>query len=160
MADYWLDSNSLIVPSDNYYRFDLVPRFWEILVELAQDGVIAIPEPVFDELKDYGDDLASWVIEHKAIIAVPQSAQVQSVHQQVLRNVVSNPRFTAPNVETFCAKADTWLIAYAKSLGGKIATFEKEEPASKKPKIPDVAKEFGVECVKIYDMLTELNVQL
>ena len=36
-------------------------------------------------------------------------------------------------------------------------TFEKPEPASKKPKIPDVASHFGVHCVTLWTMLAELD---
>ena len=63
-------------------------------------------------------------------------------------------------VQRFLEKADTWVIAYAVTLGGRICTFEKPEPLSRKPKIPDVALEFGAECIQIWDMLSDLNAEL
>ncbi|MFQ5827189.1 MAG: DUF4411 family protein, partial [Dehalococcoidia bacterium] len=57
----------------------------------------------------------------------------------------------------FLSGADPWVIAHAKALGGRVVTFEKPEPISTKPKLPDVAGEFGVKCISLWDMLTELN---
>jgi hypothetical protein len=47
------------------------------------------------------------------------------------------------------------LIAHAAVDGGRVVTLEISRPDSKKPKIPDVAAEFGVECINIWDLLAE-----
>lgn len=60
--------------------------------------------------------------------------------------------------------ADPWLIACAKANDYVLVTFEQsagklnpKAPGSN-PKIPDIAKEFGVETINLYQMLTEFGV--
>lgn len=60
----------------------------------------------------------------------------------------------------FLRKAEGWLIAHAIVEGGRIVTFETPEPLSKKPKIPDVAGEFNIECINIWSLVEELGFKI
>ena len=83
--------------------------------------------------------------------------QVQQMFQQIAESVKNEPRYASQHVTQFLDGADPWVVAHAKALGGRIVTFEKMEPLSTKPKIPDVAAPFGVNCINLWDMLTELK---
>lgn len=60
MVDYWLDSNVFIAGRDGPYGFDLAPRFWTILEEMSDAGLLACTSMVYEELLDHQDDLANW----------------------------------------------------------------------------------------------------
>lgn len=62
MPSFWLDADALIRPNrEGFYSLQLVPSFWELLEQKANEGIIAIPRSVYQELSHYGDNLADWV---------------------------------------------------------------------------------------------------
>ena len=72
--------------------------------------------------------------------------------------VQAQPRFSLAAREAFAAKADGWLVAYAKAQGLVVATNEVPNPeAKKRVPIPDVCTAFGVDSIHTFDMLRELG---
>ena len=165
MPDFWMDSDSLIIPHRGPYRFGSIPQFWDFLEEKAREGVIASPELVLvKELSagpgDEQDVLEQWAKELKGIMFLEAGESVQSSYNEVVDYVQNNSRFKDYWIAKFLDGADPWVIAYAKAIGGRIVTFETPQPEAKKPKIPDVAGHFGIRCINLYDMLTELRFKL
>lgn len=76
---------------------------------------------------------------------------------KVVNYIQNNGKFTKPNIAKCLSGADPWLVAYAMASQGKIATFEAPAPKSKAPKIPDVANEFDIKCINLWDMLDILE---
>ena len=63
--------------------------------------------------------------------------------------------------------ADPWLIASAAVNGYTLVTFEKpvgmnrsKRSPSKNAKIPDIALEFGVPVIDLYEMMKRLSIKL
>lgn len=165
MPDFWMDADSLIRPYREAYRFNIVPKFWEFLEEKAQEQVIASSELVLQELEknsseEQSDELLVWAKRQQGVLFLPPTDAVQQVFGQVAESVKNNKKYAPHWIQEFLDGADPWIIAHAKALGGRIVTFEKPEPNSKRVKIPDVAAEFGVKCINLWDMLTELKAQL
>ncbi len=157
-----MDSNSFITPHRGPYRFEVVPQFWGFLEERAKQGVIASPEFVLNEElvagpKDQQDALARWASGLKGVLFLEAGEDIQACYRQVVDWVQNHRGYRAHWVAQFLGKADPWLIAYAKARGGRIVTFETPQPEAMKPKIPDVAAHFGVQCINVYDMLGELG---
>lgn len=162
MPEFWLDSDSLITPHRGPYRFEAVPQYWDFLKEKAQQGVIGSPELVLDkELTSsnpaQADALERWAKPLRGILFLPPDSATQLRYNDVAQYVQTNARFKQHWIAPFLDGADSWLVAYALALGGRIVTFEKPEPLAKKPKVPDIAQHFGVVCVSLWDMLTELK---
>lgn len=157
MPDFWLDTDSFATPARGPYRFATVPKFWEFLEQKAAENVIASTELVLKELQEGEDQLKIWAKGQEGKLFLPPTVVVQEMFRQVVANVTSNNRYATHHVVAFLDGADPWLIAYARALGGRVVTFEKSEPTSRKPKIPDVAAEFGVNCLNLWDVLTELG---
>ena len=162
MPDYWLDADSFITPSRGPYRFSVLPPFWDYLEQKAQEQIIGSPEIVLtleligsDPKK--ADELEIWAKQQQGILFIPPNKSVQTVYSEVVESVTHNSRYVIYEVQLFLSGADPWVIAYAKALGGKVVTFETTKPLQKKPKIPDVAATFGVRCISLWDMLTELG---
>ena len=164
MPEFWMDADSLIRPYREAYRFNIVPKFWEFLEEKAEEQVIASSGLVLQELeensnKEEPDELLIWAKRQQGVLFLPPTDSVQEVFAQIAENVKNNEKYAAHWVQKFLDGADPWIIAHAKALGGRVVTFEKPEPNSRKVKIPDVAAEFGVKCICLWDMLTELKAQ-
>lgn len=157
MPDFWLDADSLINPSRGPFRFSTSPRFWEFLEQKAREGIIASPEMVFQELAGNGDPLEEWAKMQRGHFFKTPDENVQEVLSRVANYVGANSRYEPQHIARFLAGADPWVIAHPLALGGRIVTFERPEPTSKRPKIPDVAAHFGLQCIELWDLLSELD---
>jgi len=101
--------------------------------------------------------LEKWAKQLKGVMFLEPSESVQASYREVVQYVQGVHEYKPHQVALFLAKADPWVIAYAKANGGRIVTFEAPQPQAKKPKIPDVAGHFNIHCLDVYDMLGELK---
>ncbi len=158
MFDFWLDTNSFVRPYREAYRFATAPRFWEFLEQQSKEQVIASSKLVLQELaNDDPDELGVWAKQQEEVLFLVPTEAVQQAFRQIAESVKNNKQYKVYWVHKFLGGADPWIIAHAKALGGRVVTFEKPEPQAKRPKIPDVAEPFGVKCISLWDMLTELK---
>jgi len=160
---YWFDTDSFITPSRTSHRFSRGIKLWDFLEQKALEHIIGSPSVVLDlELthtdKSKADELEKWARKLDGILFLPPDDSVQKYNAQIVQAVSANPKYKRYDTQLFLAKADPWVIAYAKACGGKIVTFESSKPLQKKPKIPDVAEAlFGIKCIDIWDALDELG---
>ena len=153
----WIDSDSLVTPSRGPYRFATLPKFWDFMEQKANEQVIASSVFVLGELVGSGNALEAWAKRQQGTFFRSPDQAVQEAYRQIVESIKNNTRYAPHHVARFLSGADPWLIAHAKAQGGRVVTFEKPEPNSKKPKIPDVGEEFGVKCISLWDLLTELK---
>ncbi len=160
---YWFDTSSFINPSQFSHRFSRGTILWDFLAKKSLEHVIGSPEicltlELVPSDKSKADALGKWALDLDGILFLPPDRAVQRYHAETVRYVNGNPQYSLPHIQAFCAKADTWVIAYTKAYGGKIVTFEKSAPFSKEPKIPDIAKAlFDIDSIIIWDALDELG---
>ena len=162
MPDYWFDADSFVTPSRGPYRFSVLPQFWDYLEQKAHEQIIGSPEIILtQELMGSdpkkADELEIWAKRQQGTLFIPPDKSVQVVYSEVVESVTQNSQYAIYEVQKFLSGADPWVIAYAKALGGKVVTFETPQPLARKPKIPDVAVAFGVRCISLWDVLTELG---
>ena len=160
MPNYWLDADSLIRTKNGPYGFDIAPSFWSFIEQKMNEGIVSSSSMVFGELENGDeDDLLIWAKQQKENgHFIDPDAAVQTILRQIADYVNENyPPFQA---STFLSGADPWIIAHAKAHGGMVVTFEVPAPNSNKPKIPDVAAQFHVETLNIYQMVRELQIVL
>ncbi len=159
---YWLDSNVFIEAKRRYYRFKVVPAFWNWVDEAAENGSIVTSTEVFDELKGQGDDLANWVADRKeSSLFVPPSDEAQRVYSEISEFVVGN--YEAAFATEFLDKADPWLIAQAKAADADdvVVTQEVWAPAdAKKVKIPNICGQFGGPYRNTFEAMEDLGAVL
>lgn len=165
MFDFWLDADSLIKPYREAYSFDRVPKFWKFLEEKAKEQVIVSSDLVLRELeegcsdKKHPDELLVWARIQRGVFFLPPTESIQQMVGQIGTYVESNAQYAPWHIQDFLGGADPWVIAHAKILGGRVVTFEKSAPNSKKVKIPDVAARFSVNCISLWGMLDEFKAQ-
>ena len=160
MPDYWLDSDTLIRPNREL-TFDWLPSLWAILRQKGAEGILASSVFVYEELKDGNDTLAEWAGECQSFgLWVPAGESVQRAYSAIADYVAQHQAYSPEHKATFLGKADAWIIAHALACGGRVVTFEAPQPLSARPKIPDVAGNFGVGCLTLHEMLRELGVRI
>ena len=114
---------------------------------------------VYNEIAVGGpDDLAEWAKQQRGNgFFIEPDQRVQAAYGAIAQYVTKS--FPRHHADAFLNKADPWMIAHAMAHGGQVVTFERREPNSRKPKIPDVADAFGVVSTNMWRMLRTLGAQ-
>lgn len=161
---YLIDANVLITAHNLYYPLDRVPEFWSWLAHMAGQDKIKMPLEIYEEIKDGSTDtrrdlLYGWVTEHgrKPALVLNEEADVELVRRVLSEGYA--PDLTEAEVEHI--GADPFLIATALTdrPGRCVVTTEGSKPTTKRQnrRIPDVCKNFGVNCIDTFTMLRKLN---
>ena len=162
---FLIDSNCLITPKNQYYAFDLTQTFWDELGENIKAGNILILDKVFNEIIKGGDELSNWLKEYVGYKINLGDLRIIQKYADIISYIHSSNLYKA-NAENEWKQvdiADGFLIATACVYNYNIITYERLSPnlnpgsASKRPKIPDVAKVFNVDCVNLFDAMRELK---
>jgi len=157
---YLLDANIFIQAQNLHYSMDFCPAFWDFLKQEAAKTMLASTDMVYDELKSYGDEVSFWVEEqHEEIFTISSEDQeIQTKFVEVADYVSKHPLYKPSEKDRFLDGADPWLIATASVMGTTIVTHEAlAPPNTTKVKIPNIAKEFGVNYCNPYEMIRGLG---
>lgn len=158
---YVLDTNIFIEAAKRYYAFDLVPAFWDALIQNSlQERIISI-DRVRHELERGKDELAEWITNKFGHAFASTSVDsVISEFADIMSWVQSQGRFIDAAKAAFADGADGWLIAYAKANGCVVVTQEVPDPNIRRQvKIPDVCQAFKVKFVNTFEMLRAMEIK-
>lgn len=163
MKRYLLDSNVFIQAHRMHYPFDVVPGFWEKLIDLADRGLIISIDKVRKEIiykPSDPDVLGEWCLNSLQNDFFASSEDCVGEYGEIVNWVNSNSQYDQSAKDEFMATdlADSWLIAYAKRYDCILVTYEISAPGSKKKiKIPDPCRHFGISCITPIEMFRELK---
>ncbi len=144
---YTLDSNILINMVRLYPR-DIFSSFWDSLEACIDAGEACICEAVLREVHRGGDELHKWAKGLSGFVcevAAEELATVAAIGQ-------AHPDWVRGQVN----EADPFVVAHAKAEGSTLVTEEGlKGPGTedKNLKIPNVAAEHSVECIKFFDFI-------
>jgi hypothetical protein len=112
--------------------------------------MIKMPRRVYKEItenRSSQDELAQWLVR-RDVLGTPSTKEIQEFANKIGAHVFGGAsRYRLEHALRFSNGADPWLVAHAAVDGGAVVTREKPEPASKKPKVPDICVEFKVKWV-------------
>ena len=133
---YVLDSDVLITPKNLHYAFDICPGFWNAITQyFEQQQVFSIGRGHMELAKPNknDEDLAQWVdqIARKGFFFSTEQADVVTAHREIMNWVQDQKNYLPIAKSGFASKADSWLIAYAKAVGGTVVTNEQPAPDSR-----------------------------
>lgn len=166
---YILDSSVFIESARRYYAFDLVPSFWNALLDRAEQKEIGSIDRVLRELRrgNENDAVRLWAekqrTDAKFEFASTKTESVLAAYEKIIQWANDNPQYTSSAKNEFAKDdiADAWLVAYVKAHGGTVVTKEKEDPNAKsRILIPNVCEEFDVPFVDQFEMMRKLGMQL
>lgn len=160
---YLLDADSLMTAHRQHYRFSFCPAYWKALLLHHESESVASIAQVRKELLRGKDALSEWVTDDvpETFFKETTDAKVQLTYSTITRWVVTQSHLAPAAQAKFASGADGWLVAYAAVNGYAVCTYEVSRPESKSNiKLPDVAAQFGVLCVKPPEMLEDLAVRM
>lgn len=165
---FLIDTNCFITPYQFYYAFDIAPRYWELLSQRSNAERIVLLDRVKAELVKRDDELTSWLSGAHFEECSFKDASIISVYSEVLQYVQESAYYNEKALNAWSQEdvADPWLIATAKAKDYTLITLEtgsgglNANTPSKNPKIPDVAKEFGVKTQSLFYMMRALNIKM
>lgn len=144
-----LDTSALIGAWARTYPPDVLPGLWDHFDDMATNGEIVAPEEVLMELADRDDDLHAWVTKRKDKLIIPTTRGVMVGARSVLQRF---PNLTKSG--TGRGRADPFVIALAEELDATVVT-EERGGSDRKPRIPFVCNELGIECVSMLQVIRD-----
>jgi len=166
MDKYLLDTNIYIDCYDRFYLPEHFPTFWENFKNHLNDFVV-IPRVVLDEIKK-NTWFKEWVEEYFTSDIINHIDYAEEF-AQVLAHIQVQDHYTDDVLTNWAREkiADTWLLAIAKKEKFIIVTEERSNDnlhrnadPSKKAKIPDVAKELGIECINRNEFFARVDLRV
>lgn len=161
IRSFLFDSNAFIEARRRYYAFDICPGFWDAVLLLHREGRLFSIDRVGEELEKGNDELKEWAAGAPETLFAPSgSPDVVGIFGRLQSWVFGQSQFFPQAKADFAAKADAWLIAYAKAKGLVLVTHEEfAADARKRVPMPNVCRAFQVEHVNTFDALRELGVK-
>ncbi|MBF0309071.1 MAG: DUF4411 family protein [Magnetococcales bacterium] len=153
---YCLDSNIFIEAWNKHYAPHFAPEYWEILDQLAQEGVIFAPEEVKRELVRVEDALNQWVEARPHLFHKIDDAVQECVIE--IFQTEKNQRLIQEG--TSRSAADPWVVAHAMAENAVVVTKETyEDKSPKKVRIPNVCESMGVEWIDEFEFLKRVGIR-
>lgn len=144
---YCVDTSSLIAAWDERYPLENFPLFWEKLEALGASGRAFVPEAVVDETDKRSKELNKW-LKDRAHSIVKYEVEIQ----QEAKAILGQYPLLVKHIKSRFA-ADPFVIATAKAKGLVVVTEETPSNSASRPKIPDVCRELGIECVTLIALI-------
>jgi len=169
---YLIDANALLNPYRTFYQFDIAPSFWEQMAEKISSGEIILIENVTAEIIvtdiEEEKDAAQLWLEDLLETVTAKSTDTQDVigaYGQIMNMIQQSERYDNGALAQWAdiKIADPWLIAFAKEYNGVIVTQETRIDGGQMIqtlKIPNVAEDFDVEWINLFDMMIRLGIKL
>lgn len=151
---YLIDSNVLIQAKNGAYGMDIAPGFWDWMESAHASSQVFTVAAVVDELKDGGDDLATWVRGMPPTFGLPVTGATAPSLAATSQWVAGQPQFTPAARSEFLRVADYFLVAQGAELNFTVVTHERPDPAAKRRiKIPDACAGVGVSYMTPWQVL-------
>lgn len=144
---FTLDSNILINLIRLYPR-DIFGSIWDSIELLVAAGDVCICEAVLREVHRGGDELHNWAKDLPDFMCAVSDRELQTVAEIA----AAHPDWVRGQLN----EADPFVIAHAKTEHSAIVTEENRKGPNtedRNQKIPNVAEEHGVECLKFFDFV-------
>ncbi|MFN3605484.1 MAG: DUF4411 family protein [Leptonema sp. (in: bacteria)] len=161
-----MDSNVFIEASRRYYAFNFGTKFWDFLVQMAENNILCSVDKVLKEIKEgnVNDPLRQWAENQFArYFLSTENNEVLRHYKEIVNKVDANVNYTDNAKMEFMEEknADAWVIAFAKYKNLTVVTHESYNPNSKKKVlIPNVCREFNIKYIDTFEMLKGLNFRL
>ncbi len=155
---YCLDTNFFIEAWNKYYSPEFCESYWDIIDNLAKEGVVFITQEVKKEIDKGDDNLKAW-LKDKSYIVRPIDQKVQLCLRDLYTKDKSH-QYLANNTKNRSI-ADPWVIAHAMAENAVVVTKEylANTPNTQKIKIPDVCQNMNVKWINDFDFIREVNIK-
>lgn len=145
VSKYVIDTCSL-TKMRHTYPIDVFPTAWEKLSSLSESGTLISAEDVLEELKAFDDEILKWA-QDQSNFFYPLDGHVQKLATRIL---TEHPGLL--DLKKNKSSGDPFIVATAMYTGCILVTEEKFSNSPTRPKIPNVCKALGIECINLVEM--------
>lgn len=155
---YIIDSNIFVQSKNFEYSFQYCQAFWDMILICAQKDMVCSIKSVHTELMQKNDELTNW-INCSLLPSTPNffedNFQSMQSYAEIIAWSSAHPKYTSPAKSEFADfhRADAHILAHAKEQSYGIITAEKPDNAVKRIKIPNVAAQFNIQTLTLFDFL-------
>ena len=151
---YSLDTSALIAAYRERYPIENFPAFWRKIEELITNNRLKMSEVVFEEAMRE-NDIKEWC-EQNALKQDFQWPIDESMQIKVNEILSIFPKLL--DDRSGKSGADPWVVALAMiSRNCIVLTEEGPTTSPNRPKIPEACNHFGVEYIKLVDLIRREN---
>lgn len=156
---YCIDTNVIVSflseSDDEYYGADIFPDHWRQIETLIASSAIIAPRQVEWELKGHAkkrSKVGAWLDRHGYMFRDIQSDEQLKIAKRIVN------RYPA-YAKTVNYLGDLEVMTLAGALGLKVVTLElpEQQAGQRRPKIPNVCKEFGIGCLSVTGFLRDIR---
>ena len=144
---YTLDAN-ILINMERVYAREFFASLWDSMEVTAKNGDICLCEVAQNELNRGNDGLVSWAKSIPGFVRKTTDAELSIVAQIA----IAHPQW----VQGQKNYGDPFIIAQAKVFNMVVVTEETRKGTGaddKNQKIPNIADEWGVTCIRFFDLL-------
>ena len=145
---YSVDTSALIDGLERYYPVDAFPGLWDKVDDLIREGRFVLSDEVWEEATAKDAAVKEWCYGRRDKLVIPTDAAVAKEVQRVL---TSHERLVM-NLKNR-NRADPFVIAVASLRGATVVTGEGSDGTEKRPKIPYVCQQLGIDCIRFLDLI-------
>lgn len=144
---YSIDTSALLDGWIRHYPRDTFDSLWERLGDLISQSDLRATEEVRFELEKKTDDLLAWTDERQELF-VPIDEDAQLIVSAILS---AFPKLV--DTRTNRSAADPFVIALAVIENCTVVTGEVSTGNPDRPNIPDVRREWDIECINLLTLI-------
>ncbi len=145
---YVIDTSSILDWLKRYYSSDVFPALWDKVHDLIAEERLIAPYEVYREIQIGGDDITQWASNHKEMFVTPSDSE-----QSFVGDMISSSRVKTPKKTRSGLWADPWVVALAKEKKAIVITGEQPNNTTPPSKIPDVCKQFQIDCENLLGLM-------
>ncbi|WP_097991017.1 DUF4411 family protein [Streptomyces sp. f51] len=146
---YSVDTSALLDGLERYYPQVAFPALWDKVDGLVAEGRFFVSEEVWEEARVHDAATKLWLEGHpKDSIVVPTDVSIAAEVQEILG---AYPKLVA-NMKGR-NRADAFVIAVARKIGGVVVTGEGSDGNENRPKIPFICINSQIECIRFIDII-------
>jgi len=164
MMEYLLDTSVFVQAQRRYYQFEVFPGFWEYCIQKFIDGSISTVTQVYEEIQAGDDELAHWMkgnYPRKSLESPQNNVDAIGHYQKMFTWAQSHYMQKGVDITFAADVADPWLCACACLENLTVVTQEvaggTNYKGGKGVKIPDICKQFDIECIDTFELLKRLK---
>lgn len=144
--NYCFDTSAFTDSWRRYYKPNSFRIIWDRIGELIKEGRILVPEEVKKEIGAGKDELITWFKQYHSNVA-PVTAEQIAIVSEIVNKYPLVSQYKKPRAY----HADPFVVALGKTTSTTVVTYEKRNSSNDHPAVPDLCKEYGVECCSLAD---------
>jgi len=145
---YAIDTSAILDGHVRFYAPDVFPSVWEQIDDLISSGDLRSPEEVLRELAKKDDEVHKWARRREKQLFVQLDTELQRAVTAILGKHVNLVK-----AQKTRSVADPFVIGLAQINSCAVVTAERASGSLNRPKIPDVCRDLGIECISLLELL-------